>query len=677
MSLLLRRLGAAAAARAAPVARAASAATVASASSFQSARPLPPPPPRILALETQDFPTLRAENGAYVDKTGAIADLLSSGGKAARQLRRVSFARPRKFGKSLTLSVAAEMLAAGELPAGVTPWPGYAPVDVEAVFGGLAVHERLRAGDASLGGLLRRAHFVVKLGLAGAQTGAKLEGQIYGEIARIAGAAFGDALEAKVRQASTPNEALSILVSAVPRGVPVAVLIDEYDAAIIQDVSNGRWAAAEAGVEALRSLLVTTKAFDVGPRIERCLVTGVARFSHTSLFSGANNFIDLSGSPLLSRVLGFSEAEIRAYFPDELKQVANGLRLDVDGAVAELARWYNGYCFDGTSSCFNPFPVLKALEAGAISERELEAASGVNWLGMSPANVVERLAVELKDGLASDLPLVDLSGLKGGRVRALPLLLQTGLLSIVAGHPQRCGPPNEYARRSLQSMVANALATITTSATELDVPVFFLGPALRDRNRADFMDKVTRLFELFPRTLAPRGEVACENVSASRPQGEATFHASLFGVLLASISPASGISVRSQVPVLRGVADLVIEFDSRPGFTSAVWIIELGQGKVGAPAKLWQAQQYASAFAGAAELLCCGIVVADAPPASKLKLARAAASTVLPAPSPEASPHDDVPPSRGGKLVRFAWSRHVAEPSATLGSAMVWEPLRP
>jgi len=469
MSLLLRRLGAAAAARVAPVARAASAATVASASSCQSARPLPPPTPRTFALETQDFPTLRAENGVYVDKTGAIADLLSNGGEATRQLRRVFFARPRKFGKSLTFSVAAEMLAAGELPAGVKLWPGYAPVDIEAVFGGLAVHERLRAGDASLGGLLRRAHFVVKLGLGGVQTGAELRGRIISKVASIAGTAFGGELETKVRSAATPDDAVELLVRAVPNGVPVALLIDEYDAAINQDVTIGRWASAEAGVEALRSLLLSTKDPDIGPRIERCLVTGVARFSHTSLFSGANNFVDLSASPLLSRVLGFSEAEIRASFPEELRQIADSLRLDVDSAVAELARWYNGYCFDGTSSCFNPFPVLKALEARAISERELEAATGANWLGMSPVNVLERLAVELKDGLASDLPIVDLSGLKGGRVRALPLLLQTGLLSLVAGHPQRCGPPNEYARRSLQSMVANAIAAITASATgEID-----------------------------------------------------------------------------------------------------------------------------------------------------------------------------------------------------------------
>jgi hypothetical protein len=442
---------------------------------------------------------LRAHRSAYVDKTGAIADLLASD-EGMRDQPCVFFSRPRKFGKSLTLSVAAEMLAAGELPPGVKPWPGFRRVDVDACFGGLAVHERLRAGDAGLGGLLQRAHFVVKLGLGGAQSGAELKGRICSEIAGIAGAAFGDALEAKVRLASLPDDALSILVRAVPHGVPVALLVDEYDAAIIQDVSKGRWAAADAGIEALSSLAMATKSPDTGARIERCLVTGVARFAHTSLFSGANNFVDLTGSPLLSRVLGFSEAEIRASFPDELKRLAAGLGVSsTDAAVAKLAHWYNGYCFDGVSSSFNPFPVLQALKAGTITEREMAAASGTNWLGLLPRAVLERLADELASSADFDASSVDVADLEAQRVRAVPLLLQTGLLALepgpaVAGRPQQCRAPNEYSRQSLQLLVSKALAVERSALTQL-------GAALLAQSHRAFTAAAKRLLEAIPRTL--------------------------------------------------------------------------------------------------------------------------------------------------------------------------------
>ena len=67
------------------------------------------------------------------------------------------------------------------------------------------------------------------------------------------------------------------------------------------------------GIKALRSLAMSTKSPHFGSRIERCLITGVARFANISLFScGANNFTDLTSHPLISHVLGFSESEIRA-----------------------------------------------------------------------------------------------------------------------------------------------------------------------------------------------------------------------------------------------------------------------------------------------------------------------------------------------------------------------------
>ena len=589
--------------------------------------------------------------------------------------RRVFFARPRKFGKSLTLSVAAEMLAAGELPPGVKPWPGFRRVDVDACFGGLAVHERLRARDASLGGLLQRAHFVVKLGLGEALTGAELRSDIFDGLAAIAGAAFGDALKAEVRLASTPGGALGVLVSAVPLGVPDAVLVDEYDNAIIQDVSEGNWAAAKSGVKALRSLMMATKSPTTGARIERCLVTGVARFAHTSLFSGANNFADLTGSPLLSRVLGFSEAEIRASFPGELKRLAAGLGVgSTDAAVAKLAHWYNGYCFDGVSSSFNPFPVLQALKAGTITEREMAAASGTNWLGLLPRTVLERLADELASSADFDASSVDVADLEAQRVRAVPLLLQTGLLVLepgpaVAGRPQQCRAPNEYSRQSLQLLVSKALAVERSALT-------LLGAALLARSHLDFTAAARRLLEAIPRTLAAKDAGTAQTGAAASTLREAVFHSGLFSAL-AACAPA-GVSVRLQVAMHSGVADIVVQFSDPT--SPAVWIIELGVG-TDALAKLLQAQAYAGPYIGGAEeVLCCGIVVADAPSASKAtrgsKAARGmAARGSAAAPALIAPPAPPAPPAlmpANGSVFAFMWSRRRP---ATDGTPAVWKVL--
>jgi hypothetical protein len=537
-----------------------------------------------LSLKSPSFAVLRARGAAYVDKTSAIANLLASD-----EAMGAFFSRPRKFGKSLTLDVAAEMLAAGALPAGAAPWPGYAPVDVDAVFGGLAVHARLRARDPALRGLLERAHFVIKLGLGDASTGSKLEGDIFDGLARVAEGAFGATLEAKVRAASSPGKAVQMIVSAVPRGVPVALLVDEYDAAIVKDVSKGRWAAADDGLEALCSLLMATKAPDIGPRIERCIVTGVARVALTSLFSGANHFSDMTDDPLLSRVLGFSEAEIRATFPAELERLAAALKTDTNGAVAELARWYNGYSFDGATSSFNPYPVLVALRAGVITERELDGASGTDWLGLAPGDVAAGLAQELGAGVRTDVARFDIADLKARRVRVVPLLLQTGLLSLVAGQPAQCRAPNEYARGSLQRMVSTALEVAPVALAPL-------AAALNARDRAAFSDFASLLFARIPRTLFkvdPGGAVG--------PR-EAVYHAALFAALMAAAPP--GVSVEIEASSLPGRADIIVRF-SPP--RAEAWVIDVALG-ANAKAKLGQVQAYALALSEP-DVYCCAVLV--------------------------------------------------------------------
>jgi hypothetical protein len=193
-------------------------------------------------------------------------------------------------------------------------------------------------------------------------------------------------------------------------------------------------------------------------------------------------------------------------------------------------------------------------------------------------------------------------------------------------------------------MVSNALAVKPAS-------FFPLRAALRDRDRAAFEAAVTLLFEQIPKTLARRTSAALPAApdAESRPashQREAAFHTALFGALLASAE--AGVSVRLQVAVLRGIADIVLEFEGRPGAPRAVWVIEVGQGTMAATAKLPQAQQYANAFLDVAELVCCAVVVADAPSAS-------------------------TPGGKGkGPLVTFAWSRRAAAAGAAPPAA-AWE----
>ena len=566
-----------------------------------------------IAMRSPDFSVMRAGGAALVDKTSAIADLLNYGLPDAH---RVFFARPRKFGKSLTLSIAAEMLAAGPLSKDVKPWPGYKAVDIPAIFGGLQVHERLQRGDTTLRGLLQRPHFVVKLSLGGAATGAELRQSIIRGVAAVAGKAFDKALKEEILSTQNPCDALGVLVDAVPSAVPVALLVDEYDAAIIQDVTDGDWVSADAGIKALRSLVMSTKSLDFGSRIERCLITGVARFAHASLFSGANNFVDLTGHPLLTRVLGFSEAEIRGTFPAELQHLADGLGMDRDGAIQQLAHWYNGYCFDGSSTCFNPFPVLSSLRKGCISGKELEGASSHLWLGVPSSSLLLGLAAGLK-AVAADT-LVDIADLEEKNVNVVPLLLQTGLLTLVHGSaaaqggqavgvvggegaaaPVLVAAPNEYARRTIRKAVAKMVAA---DAGVLSAIASRLVSALQRRDHASFQAQLHEALSCIS------GRTTGKAAAPDFPR-EAPYHTFLHGLLLGAV-PQDVATLMAEAPSAQGDADLVLLLEPTTGqvHPSAVWILELGLGsKTGA--KVEQAKRYAARYAASQDVMVCAVLV--------------------------------------------------------------------
>ena len=199
-----------------------------------------------LPIASLSFKKIRKFGRLFVDKTKPIAQFLA----APESYERAFFTRPRKFGKSLVLDVMAEMLRAGKLPEGVVAWKEYTPVDVEKMFGGLEVHDMLTRGDASLGDLFRCPRFVIQLDLGDVTAGSDTASSIKNKLSDHAGMYFGPKAEAtlvKLKDASTVGDVLCKLISFVPKEIKVCIFVDEYDAAILQDIGRERWDKAQDG----------------------------------------------------------------------------------------------------------------------------------------------------------------------------------------------------------------------------------------------------------------------------------------------------------------------------------------------------------------------------------------------------------------------------------------------
>ncbi|MBO5444788.1 MAG: AAA family ATPase, partial [Muribaculaceae bacterium] len=106
-------------------------------------------------------------------------------------------------------------------------------------------------------------------------------------------------------------------------GRKVAVLIDEYDAPLLATLLKPE--LNEKYRDTIKSLLTVLKTAD--EYIGFAFVTGVSRFSHTSLFSGANNLSDISMDDRYAAICGITEEELTAGFMPGIRDFARKLRI--------------------------------------------------------------------------------------------------------------------------------------------------------------------------------------------------------------------------------------------------------------------------------------------------------------------------------------------------------------
>jgi len=84
----------------------------------------------------------------------------------------------------------------------------------------------------------------------------------------------------------------------------------------------------------LRILFSTLKKCD--KFIDYQVVTGVSSFGKAAIYSGANNWKDISLNSGFNEIAGFTEAEIREYFKDYLKDLASSREENIDDLMNEI-----------------------------------------------------------------------------------------------------------------------------------------------------------------------------------------------------------------------------------------------------------------------------------------------------------------------------------------------------
>jgi len=401
----------------------------------------------------QDFESLRKDNYLYIDKTALIYKLVNTG-------RYYFISRPRRFGKSLLVStLSAYFQGKKEL------FEGLAIEELEKDWKRVPVfHLDLNNGKYdSLEGL----NAVLNDHLSRWES-------IYG---------------------TRPSEqTLSLRFAGVierahqQTGERVAILIDEYDKPLLQNIGNDEM--QEKLRATLRSFYSVIKGNDKD--ITFGLLTGVTKFGKLSVFSDLNSPDDISISRQWSALCGITEEELCTQLSVGIDEMAEANGMTHDETLARLKKKYDGYHFhQNTEGVYNPFSLLCALRKREFEDYWFETGTPsflVTLLKQSNYNL---------NNLVRERQTADnLNSIANAELNPVPMLYQSGYLTI-KGYDERfrkylLGFPNEEVEIGFISFLLPCYVRTTRES-----PDFFVEQFVEEVESGDVNNFLKRLQTMF------------------------------------------------------------------------------------------------------------------------------------------------------------------------------------
>ena len=318
-----------------------------------------------LPIGIENFEDMIKENYYYVDKTGLLKQLLNEHGLVNL------FTRPRRFGKSLNMSMLKYFFEIG---------------NDQAIFEGLEISK-----DKELCDQYQGKFPVISVSLKGAKAGnyedakAMMKYIMAAESRRLYDRMSGDKLSEKqkeqMKSLMSDNmkdtelmTALWILSSILKEyyGKKVIILIDEYDVPLDKAFENNYY---NEMIILLRNML--KQSLKTNDNLYMAVLTGCLRIARESIFTGLNNFNIFSiTDQYFDEYFGFTDKEVK-----EILQYYK-----VPEAFEQTKKWYDGYRF-GNTDIYCPWDVINHCRALKV---EPDATPQPYWINTSGNYIVKR-----------------------------------------------------------------------------------------------------------------------------------------------------------------------------------------------------------------------------------------------------------------------------------------------
>jgi len=354
----------------------------------------------------------------YVDKTELLWRLVEPANGV------YFLSRPRRFGKSLTLSTFEEIFLGNR-----------------ELFRGLAIYDKPFEW---------KSHPVIRLDLGDkyAATAEELKILLSLAVKEVADQ-HGVPLETPF-----PHSQFRELVMALAERGRVVILIDEYDKPILGNIENTEEATKIRDV--LKGFYSVIKSADRHLRF--AFLTGVSKFSRVSVFSDLNNLVDLTLDTRCASLCGYTQEELEANFSEYIDQLAEKQGCAVPAALDRIRDWYNGYRFsEAETAVYNPVSVGRLFDTGKFANYWFETGTPSFLL-----NLLEQQEYDLEE--ISGLQ-VDELGFSAYEIESLapePLLFQTGYITIRDYDPETGLYTLDYPNREVRNAFLRYLMGVFT-----------------------------------------------------------------------------------------------------------------------------------------------------------------------------------------------------------------------
>lgn len=335
----------------------------------------------------QDFESLRTNDYTYVDKTSLIYKLANEG-------KYYFLSRPRRFGKSLLVSTLSAYFSGKR-----------------ELFKGLEIEQLDKDW---------KKYPVMHLDLNTDKYDSK---EVLEQRLNLFLSDWEEHYGRNINEVTLSQRFEGIIKRiAIKEGMPVVILVDEYDKPMLQAISNKELQTAYRNT--LKAFYGALKSQD--KYIRFAFLTGVTKFGKVSVFSDLNNLTDISMDARYQTICGITEKEMHEYFEEGIKFVAENNELTIEETCEKLRKRYDGYHFHQKSEgIYNPFSLLNTFAKGEFGSYWFETGTPTFLV-----QLLQRDKFYLPDLTEQQVTADFLNSIDSIDESPIPIIYQSGYLTI-------------------------------------------------------------------------------------------------------------------------------------------------------------------------------------------------------------------------------------------------------